>query len=63
VGLAVITGEYSIAYLILLLELIRIANQYTRDIRMNIKDGFKNSVHIEKLREITDAIPSYDYNA
>jgi hypothetical protein len=62
-GLAVINGSFSIAYLLLLLELLRIVGQYTWDIRMNIKDIFKSSVDIEKLFEVTDEIPSYDYNA
>jgi len=59
--LAVISWNYQIAYMLLLLELLRLSDGYIWNIRKYFRDIYKESVNIAKLREIVDNTPSIDY--
>jgi ABC-type multidrug transport system fused ATPase/permease subunit len=58
IGVGIITGNYTFAYMILLLQLINTVSTYIWNIRRYLKEYYKSIVHIEKLRETFSSIPS-----
>jgi ATP-binding cassette subfamily B protein len=60
--LSVIAWDYKIAYMLLLLELLRLADKYIRNIRWYLREIYKESINIEKLWEILDTTKSFDYS-
>ncbi len=61
IGAGVISGQYELAYFVLLIELMRVMNRYIWNIRNYIKQYTKSIVHVDKMREFFDTIPSRDY--
>lgn len=62
VWVSIIYGNYSIAYLSLLLQLLTTTSNYVRSLRGHIKRFYYSKIHVEKLRKTFDTIPSIDVN-
>ncbi len=62
VGVGVISGQYQLAYFVLLVELMRIMNTYIWNIRNYMKQYTKSIVHVDKMREFFETIPSREYS-
>jgi ABC-type bacteriocin/lantibiotic exporter with double-glycine peptidase domain len=60
VGMGIITGNYTFAYMILLLQLINTVSRYIWNIRKYLKEYYKSIVHVEKLRDTFDTIPTME---
>ncbi len=57
VGIGIITGNYTFAYIMLLLQLINTISMYIWNIRRYLKEYYKSIMHVEKLRETFANIP------
>ncbi|AHB41843.1 Lipid A export ATP-binding/permease protein MsbA [candidate division SR1 bacterium RAAC1_SR1_1] len=58
VGIGIVTGNYTFAYIMLLLQLLNIVSRYVWNIRKYLKEWYKSIVHIDKLWETFDSISS-----
>jgi len=54
----VITGNYTFAYMMLLLQLINIVDQNIWQLRNHFKQYFDEKTQVEKLREVFDGTPT-----
>jgi len=59
-GLGIISGEYSISYLVLLIGLFGRVTNYVYWIKMYTKEIARSIVHVEKLRDVMDNIPQIE---
>ncbi|MCX6824641.1 MAG: ABC transporter ATP-binding protein [candidate division SR1 bacterium] len=57
VGIGIITGNYTFAYLMLLLQLLNTISKYLWVIRKQLKEYYLGITHVEKLRETFESIP------
>jgi len=62
IGIGVITWNYSFAYLMLLIQLLGILSKYVWNIRNYLKEYYKSMVHVDKLLETFDTIPTHKEN-
>ncbi len=63
IGIGIITGNYTFAYMILLLQLINTVSTYIWNIRRYLKEYYKAIVHIEKLRDTFNSISTMQDSA
>lgn len=62
VGIGIITGNYTFAYMMLLLQLLGTVSRYIWNTRQHLKDYYRGIVHIEKLQETFNSIPAMKIN-
>lgn len=62
IGIGIITGNYTFAYMMLLLQLINTISIYIWNIRRYLKEYYKGIVHVEKLQETFTTIPPMKVN-
>lgn len=57
VGIGIITGNFTFAYMMLVLKLLGVVSKYIWNTRQHLNEYYKGIVHIEKLWDIFASIP------